>query len=66
MRLDVDEARRDHMTLRVNDATRGSRMAMLDGNDPSAAHCNVDPVRGRPGAVDNMAVADQEIVHFTP
>jgi hypothetical protein len=41
-------------------------MAVLDGNDPSAAYCNVGPVRGSPGAVDNIAVSDQEIVHFTP
>ena len=62
MRLDVDEAGRDDLTLRVDRPAGGALVTWLDRDDASAANGDVRPPGRRAGAVDDVAAADDEIV----
>jgi len=60
MRVQVDEARRQHLPSRVNGF--GGRIADLaDRDDPAVAHADVAAAGRRAGAVDDLGVADQQI-----
>src|SRR6266516_428518 len=63
MGVDVDEARRDHLAARVDDTASRAGGAGLDGDNPPLAHAHIGLARRRPGAVDHLAAADEQIVH---
>jgi hypothetical protein len=63
MRVDVDEAGRDHLAARVDHAARRPRRARVDGDDAAVAQAHVGLARRRAGAVDHPAAADGEVVH---
>ena len=58
----VDEARRHDHAVRVDGALGLRRAQKADGGDASVANADVAGVPGRAGAVDDVAVADDEIV----
>ena len=63
MRVDVDEAGRDHLAARVDDPARGTPGSGRDRPDAAAAHAHVGLTARRPRAVDHEAAADQQVVH---
>ena len=58
----VNEARRDDHAVRVNGALGLRRAQKADGGDASVANADVAGVPGRAGAVNDVAVADDEVV----
>jgi hypothetical protein len=66
VRVHVDEARRHDESVRVDDAPRVALHA-ADRRDPAILHRDVRGVPGQPGAVDDVAAADHEVVgHASP
>jgi hypothetical protein len=63
MRLDVDEPGRQDVALCPDDATCLAWVIWLDRNYATARDCHIRTARRRPRAVDNVAVAYQQIVH---
>jgi len=53
------------MTLSVDHPLRGTCAAGLNCNDPVASDHNIRPARWRTGAINDVAVLDQE-VHRNP
>ncbi len=65
--MDVDEARRDEPAVGVDLARRPRASTIADGRDPVAVDRHVRAGRLGAGAVDHLAVADDEIVsHVVP
>ena len=58
----VDEARRDHHAVRVDGALGLRRAEKADGGDAAVANADIARVPGRAGAVNDVAVADDEVV----
>lgn len=58
----VNEARRDDHAVRVNGAFGLCRAQEADGCDTAVANADIARVPGRAGAVNDMAVADDEVV----
>src|SRR5689334_25273220 len=58
----VNEARRDHHTARIKGAFGRSAAEKANGGDASVANADVARVPGRTCAVNDVAVADDEVV----
>ncbi len=63
--VQVDEARRQRLPLRVN-GFRGWLIDVADRDDPSVADADVAVTGGCAGAVDDLGVADQQVEHAKP
>jgi len=61
--VDVDEPRRHHLPAGVDDATGRTGRARLDGGEAAVAHGDVRVAAGAAAAVDQVAAADQQVVH---
>src|SRR6266566_3719158 len=62
---EVDEAGRDDAPLRVDRLRRLHLRKVADGHDRIAAHPDVAAEPRRTGTVDDAAVADLQIEHWT-
>jgi hypothetical protein len=65
MRVQVDEARRQRLPLRIN-GFRGQVIDLTwwaDGDDPPVADADVAMAGGRAGAVDDLGIADEQVEH---
>ena len=63
--VDVDETRRQHEAVEVDDLRAAGGVDVTDGDDAIALHRHVGRARGRPGAVDDLAAPKYE-VHGSP
>ena len=57
----VNEARRDHHAVRVNRPLGLRRAEKADGGDVPVADADIARVPGRAGAVNDVAVADDDV-----
>src|SRR5229473_7748834 len=62
MRVGVDDARRDDMAFRVDDFL-GALMDSANGRDFALRDTDVGAITRQPGAVDDSAVANYQVVH---
>ena len=58
----VNEAWRDDHSVRVNRALGCGRAQKADGGDASIANADITRIPGRAGAVNDVPVADDEVV----
>ena len=58
----VNESRRDDHAVRVNGARGLCRAQKADGRDASVAYADVAGVPGRAGAINDVAVANDEVI----
>ena len=61
MRVEVDEARRDHLARRVDHARCREIVPAADDEQPVARDGHVREEAGSPGAIDDCAAADQKV-----
>ncbi len=58
----IDEARRDYQPVCIDHAFGGCVGELPDGGDPAGLNRDVTRIPGRPRAVDDVAIADDEVV----
>src|ERR1700687_1143832 len=61
VRMPIDEAWRDHMTLGVDDFA-GRIANLADGHDPAGRDANIGAIAGQAGAINDHAVTNHDVV----